>query len=187
MNHDGTPKVPPITAEAATDDQRAAMEPLGPMGELNIFRMLAIHPKLLRSWLPFGGRLLQGSSLSPRHRELVILRTAGHCGSGYEWGQHVGIGRDAGLTDEEIVACAGPLAGGWSDEDRAVLQGTDELLSNHRIADGTWDALVAAGWSDAQLVELTMLAGHYAMLAGMLNSIGVETEIPLPAIGSAGT
>lgn len=184
MRRAGTPKVSPVATAEATDSQRAALGPLGAMGELNIFRTLAIHPKLLRSWLPFGGRLLQGSSLSSRHRELVILRTAARCGSDYEWGQHVGIGRDAGLTDAEIAACADPLPGGWEVEDLTVLQAADELVEGHLIADGTWDALVATGWNEVQLVELTMLAGHYAMLAGMLNSIGVETEMPLPAIGS---
>lgn len=159
------------------------------MGELNIFRTLAVHPKLLRSWLPLGGRLLQGSTLDARLRELVILRTAARCGSDYEWGQHVAIGRDAGLSDEEILACAasGPDAiavSSWSAVERHLLGAVDELLGAHCVADPTWRALVGSGWSDSQLVELTMLVGHYAMLAGMLRSAGVETERPLPAIGS---
>lgn len=187
MNDGGAPRVAPVDHANLTDAQRTALEPLGPMGSLNIFRTLAVHPKLLRSWLPFGGRLLQGSALSSRHRELVILRTAARCGSDYEWGQHVGIGRDAGLTDGEIVACAEPTAGTthpWGEEDLAVLGATEELLGDHCVTETTWDRLVELGWTDPQLLELTMLAGHYAMLAGMLNSIGVETEMPLPTIGS---
>jgi len=158
------------------------------MARLNIFRTLAVHPKLLRSWLPFGGRLLQGSILSPRIRELVILRTAAMCESHYEWGQHVAIGRDAGLNDEEIVACAArPLSDSgfeWPDVDLLVLEATDQLVGEHCVADDTWASLAAAGWNDEQLVELTMLAGHYAMLAGMLRSAGVQTEALLPRIGS---
>lgn len=163
------------------------------MGELNIFRTLAVHPKLLRSWLPFGGRLLQGSTLAPRVRELVILRTAARCGSDYEWGQHVAIGRDAGLSDDEILGCGridadadGSLSGpvvAWSDVERHVLAAVDGLVADHRMADATWSALGDAGWSDAQLLELTMLAGHYAMLAGMLRSVAVQPDGPLPGIG----
>ena len=89
------PKVAPLADADATEAQLAALEPLGPMGALHIFRTLAVHPKLFRSWLPFGGRLLQGSTLTPRSRELVILRTAALCSCDYEWGQHVAIGRDA--------------------------------------------------------------------------------------------
>ncbi|UDY36567.1 carboxymuconolactone decarboxylase family protein [Dermatobacter hominis] len=178
------PKIAPLADADATEAQLAALEPLGPMAALHIFRTLAVHPKLFRSWLPFGGRLLQGSTLTPRARELAILRTAALCGSDYEWGQHVGIGRDAGLSDDEILACAVPTEpGGWDAVDLAVLTATEELVDGHRMSDATWDALTRLGWTDQQLIELTMLAGHYAMLAGMLRSVGVEPEGPLPAIG----
>lgn len=185
----GRPRITPIDDVTATDAQRDALAPLGPMAELNIFRTLAVHPKLLRSWLPFGGRLLQGSTLDARIRELVILRTAARCGSDYEWGQHVGIGRDAGLSDDEILGCAasGPDAStvtSWSGVERCVLGAVDELVGERCMEEATWRALSEAGWSDAQLVELPMLVGHYAMLAGMLRSVGVETEGPLPMIGS---
>lgn len=188
MNDGAAPRVAPVDHANLTDAQRTALEPLGPMGSLNIFTTLAVHPKLLASWLPFGGRLLQGSSLTPRVRELVILRTAARCGSRYEWGQHVGIARDAGLTDAEIVACAEPTPGTphpWGEEDLAVLGATDELLGDHCVTQTTWDRLVGRGWTDPQLLELTMLAGHYAMLAGMLRSAGVQTETALPPIGRA--
>jgi acyl-CoA dehydrogenase-like protein len=33
------------------------------------------------------------------------------------------------------------------------------------------------------LIELVVLAGHYALLAGVLNSLGVQPEGPLPALG----
>lgn len=184
MTEPPAPKIAPLTDAGADPFQQAALEPLGPAGSLHIFRTIAVHPKLFRSWLPLGGRLLQGSTLTPRIRELVILRTAALCGSDYEWGQHVGIGRDAGLTDEEIVDCAADAgAGHWDEEARTVLTATEQLVTDHRVADVQWNALVAAGWSDQQLIELTFLAGHYAMLAGTLRSVGVRTETPLPTVG----
>jgi len=42
----------------------------------NIFTTLAHHPKLLKRWMVFGNHVLNKSSLSPRDRELLILRTA---------------------------------------------------------------------------------------------------------------
>jgi alkylhydroperoxidase family enzyme len=89
------------------------------------------------------------------------------------------MGRDAGLTDDEIRA-VGRLdddlaAGSWSDGERAALQATDQLLADHRVTDVTWQALTADHDTE-QLIELCMLAGHYAMLAGVLNSAGVERE-----------
>lgn len=187
MTSDGDrgPRLDPVSDADLTDRQRAALEPLGPMGGMHIFRTLAAHPRLLSSWLPFGGRLLQGSTLTPRVRELVILRTAALCGSDYEWGQHVGIGRDAGLSDDEMVACSAPASDGpWTGTDLAVAIATEQLVTDHRMGDHCWQQLLDAGWSDEQLIELTMLAGHYAMLAGMLRSVGVETERPLPRVGA---
>jgi len=184
MTEADPPRIDPVRRSEATGEQLAVLEPLGPMGELNIFSTLAVHPKLMRSWLPFGGRLLQGSSLPARTREVVILRTAARCGSDYEWGQHVAIGLDAGLTEVEIVACSRPTGDHpWSAADRAVLVAVDEVVGDHVISGSTWSQLVDSGLGDSQLIELTMLAGHYAMLAGMLRSVGVLTEGPMPAIG----
>ena len=176
------PRLAPLTADELSDDQRTLLAAAPP---LNIFATLVRHPGLYRRWAPFGGKLLQGAKLPARDRELVILRVAFRCDAAYEWGQHVGIGRLAGLTDDEIRRVAvGPDATGWSDEDATTLRAVDELTDDHRIGDVTWAAL-AARYSDEQLIELPMLAGHYAMLAGVLNSCGVQPEGPLPALGQA--
>ncbi len=182
MSDTTPPRIPPVDRATADERQAELLDGLGPAGDLNIFRTLANHPKLMRSWLPFGGRLLQGSTLPERDRELVILRAAARCGSDYEWGQHVAIGRDAGLADEEIVAVGRSGTDGWPDWAATLLAAVDELLDDHRIADATWDAL-SVRYGPPQLIELAMLAGHYAMLAGVLRSAGVRTEGPLPTVG----
>jgi alkylhydroperoxidase family enzyme len=107
------------------------------------------------------------------------------CRSEYEWGQHVGIGRTAGLSDDEMRRIAAdPSAGAWSEWERTLLAAADELVVEHCLSDATWAAL-AESYSPQQLLELTMLAGQYAMLAGLLRSAGVQTEVPLPALGEA--
>ena len=125
----------------------------------------------------------QGGTLPERDRELVILRVAYLCSARYEWGQHVAIARTAGLTDEEILrVAAGPDEPGWAAPDVALLRAVDELHDDFCISDATWAAL-AERYADEQLIELPMLAGHYAMLAGVLNSLGVQPERPLPDLG----
>src|SRR5581483_3870898 len=134
---------------------------------------LVRHPKLYRRWSPFGGFLLQRSSFAPRDRELVILRTAYRCGSAYEWGQH---------DDEIRRVAAGPAAPGLPNEDATLLRAVDELHDDHCLSDDTW-SLVRGRFDDAELIELMMLTGHYTLLAGVLNSLGVQPEGPLPALG----
>jgi alkylhydroperoxidase family enzyme len=177
------PRVPPL-ADADLDD--AQRELLGASGSpLNIFRTLVRAPGLFRRWLPFGGKLLAGGKLPARDRELVILRTAFRCRGAYEWAQHVAIARTAGVADDEIARVAtGPDAPGWSADDAALLRAVDELHDDHGIGDATWSAL-AARYSTEQLIELPMLSGHYAMLAGVLNSLRVPLESDdLPALGA---
>lgn len=180
---DQTPRIAPVRRADADRYQNELFDIFGPGEPLHLFATLAHHSKLLRDWLPLGGRLLQGGLLDDRDRELVILRTSARCDSAYEWGQHVGIARGAGLADEEIVACAAdepttPLTG----QDRTLLAAVDELVDGHTVSDDTWAAL-AERFDQAELIELVMLVGHYVMLAGLLNAARVTTEGPLPAVG----
>ena len=159
------------------DEQQAELVRgvLAPGGTQNIFRTLVRHPGLFRKWMPFGGKLLAGK-LPARERELAILRVGWLCQSEYEWGQHVPIGKRAGLTDEEIARIPkGPRAEGWSDLDSAILRATDELHEDACIGDLTWERL-AKEYDDKQLIELVMAVGHYHLVSMTLNTLGVQRE-----------
>src|SRR5271169_1282466 len=117
------PRIPPLSPEEFPDSVTGTLEALqGPDGQvLNIFATLARHPALFKRWLPFGGRLLQGSELPARDRELLILRCGWNCRSDYEWGQHARIAATAGISEEEIARVAeGPDAAGWEPFDATL-------------------------------------------------------------------
>lgn len=173
------PRIPPLPEADWSDEQRTLLQP--PSSSDNVFSTLARHPRLLARWLPFARKLLLGSSLPPRDRELVILRVAWQTNAAYEWGQHVRLAREAGLTDEEIVRVA--HGGAWKDHDFALITAVDELIENHRLSEGTWEAL-SARYTEQQMIELPLLAGHYVMLAGALNSFGVPLDEGLPRFGA---
>ena len=181
------PRIPPLTADERDEQQR---ELLGDVGTAtgpasNIFDTLVRYPGLFRKWLPFGGKLLSGK-LPARDRELLILRTGWHCGSAYEWGQHVLIARAAGITDEEIDRVReGPAAPGWDAFERVLLTAADELHDDACISDATWASL-AARYDERQLIELPMLVGHYHMVAFTLNSLGVQREEGVPGLPTEG-
>lgn len=141
-----------------------------------IFTTLARHRRLFRPWLRFAGRLMPGGTLPRADTELVILRVSVNCGSDYEWDHHVALGRRAGLRDDQIARVAeGPEADGWTDHERALVRATDELAHDNVVGEATWTAL-RERYDDRQLIELCLLAGHYEMLAGALNSLGVEPD-----------
>jgi len=178
------PRIEPVDLGRLDADQRAALEPFlstdgGKVGGgkiLNIFRTLAHAPKALTAFLGWGNYILsKRNALSPRDRELVILRTGYNCRSGYEWTQHKRIGLDCGLTDDEIARIkAGPDADGWSELDQAMLRATDELTGDHFVTDATWAALAPLG--DKGRMDLVMTVGQYTQVSMILNSFGVQVE-----------
>ncbi len=142
----------------------------------NIFMTLANHEKLLKRWLVFSNHILSKSTLDPRDRELLILRTGWLCRSEYEWGQHVIIGKQAGLSDEEILRVAeGRNGKGWSVRESLLLKAVDELHADSMINNDTWESL-SGFYEQNQLMDLIFTVGQYRMVAMALNSFGVQLE-----------
>jgi alkylhydroperoxidase family enzyme len=176
------PRVVPLS-DAEIDPEIRQRIGDGPV--LNIFRTLAHHPKLMKRWLVFGNHVLGHSTLPPRERELVILRIGWLCRAGYEWGQHVRIGRAAGLSDAEIERIPrGADAPGWSDLERALLRATDELHEDAFVSDATWAAL-SQHLDTRQLMDLVFTVGQYQLVSMALNTFGVQPEPGLPPLPRA--
>jgi alkylhydroperoxidase family enzyme len=171
------PRIPPIDLADATDEQREMLAPFDKtLGVLNIFKTMARTPRALKRFNVWGGYVLgHGTSLSPRAREIVILRTGWLCRAGYEWVQHTRIGLDAGLSDEEIEAIKiGADAPGWSPADAALLAATDDLVRDHFISDERWRAL--GDFTDVQRMDLVYTVGQYTLVSMLLNSFGVQLD-----------
>ena len=112
---------------------------------INIFRVLMNHPKLAREWGRFGAYILSDKqTLTPRDREMAILRIGWLNQSPYEFEQHVRISKGIGISDDEIDRITkGPKAG-WNPHDGAILQAADDLFENsHRIGRDLEDVVVA--------------------------------------------
>lgn len=184
-----SPRIPPLPEGEWPDGLRRVLEARpqgleGRLGDNNIFATLARHEDLFRVWLRFGGFLLAEGVLSPRERELLILRTGWNCGSPYEWGQHVRIAAAIGMDRGEIMRVAeGPQADGWAPRDMALLRAADELHGHAKISPGTWSEL-ADTHDEAGLIEIAMLVGHYHLVAYALNSLEVELDDGLEGLPS---
>jgi 4-carboxymuconolactone decarboxylase len=182
-----TPRIPPLPETEWDDKDRAVIEVSqgGVAGASNLFSTLVRHRRLFRRWTAFAGVLLTGT-LPARDRELAILRTGWLCQAPYEWAQHVGIAGRAGITDEEILRVTeGPGAAGWTTLESALLTATDELHADGCISDGTW-AVLAAAYTDEQLVEVPMVIGQYHLVSFTLNSLGIQPEPGLPRLPGRG-
>lgn len=175
------PRVKALTEAEWDDDAKELLQPFVERGSvLNIFRTLANHPALARRWMVFANHILGKSTLAVRERELVILRIGYLCQSGYEWGQHVLIARQAGMTDEEIRSCkTGPDTAGISELDRLLLKATDELHEDAHVSDETWNQLTGH-LNQQQMMDLVFTVGQYNLVSMALNSFGVQADEGLP-------
>jgi alkylhydroperoxidase family enzyme len=139
-------------------------------------RVLSINKRILRPYLLWNMRVMPYGTLDRKQTEAVVLRTAFLCGSKYEWTQHKSIGKQVGMTREEVDAAALDPASEVLDQNtRMLLAAIPELLENHVLSEATFDDL-AGILSKAELLEFIMLVGNYAMLAGALNSFGAPIE-----------
>ena len=136
--------------------------------------VLARSPDLLAPFLGWAAALALNGVLSNRDHELLALRAAHNCGSKFEWDEHSDYARDAGLTDAEISAVAGPIAEGpWSPAEQALLQAADDLHATHDVADETW-AVLASYYDMPALAEILFVVGQYTMLSMVANAAGID-------------
>lgn len=171
------PRIEPLGEAELDPAARAALAALPERARgFNIFRTLARTPDALAAFLAWGNYVLSPrNTLSPRQRELAILRVGFLCGAGYEWAQHRIIGREAGIATAEIDAVKrGGDAPTWDALDRAILGACDELVRDHCITGATWAALAPLG--DRGRMDLVYTVGQYTQVSMLLNSFGVQLD-----------
>ncbi len=144
---------------------------------LNIFATMGHHPKLLKRFNLLGGYLLNKGLIPAREREIVILRVGWNAQAVYEFGQHTLIGKQTGLTDEEIAAIAGG-SHEWNADDQALIDLADDLCRDDVVSADTWARL--GRWNDAERIELVIVAGFYRLVSGFLNTFGVQLDEGVP-------
>lgn len=175
----------PIPPEEWDDDLRAFVKRAQPVASppLNFFRVMAHHPKLLQKWTVFAGRVLGKGILSPRDRELLVLRTVWNCGADYEWVHHSNLAPDHGLDERDIDALqVGPSSEVWDERERWLVQAADDLHSDAMLGEETFAAL-EQHYSPAELVEIVLLVGNYTLVSFFVRSFGVTLEEGVPGRG----
>ncbi len=143
---------------------------------LNVHKLLANNPPLLNAWWDFRKYMVAGGSLGKRNAELVILRTAVHVGSWYEWASHVerGLNSDMSLTDIERVM-DGPTHPDWTESDALLLLAVDELTSRGALDPGIIEKL-EANFGRKAVLDLIAMRSIYVMLGQILNTWEVELD-----------
>lgn len=171
------PRIAPL-AETQWDEKRRQLAATSSRSGLpdNAFRTLLNLPTLVEAVMPYTVYLSEQSTLSARHRELLVMRTAWLCGNQAIWSHHAESARKAGLTAREIHRIAeGPDATGWDSVEATLLRMADQLYRNSSIADATWKAL-SASYDQDHLMDAVETVGHFTVLSMVFNSFGVQPD-----------
>jgi len=132
-------------------------------GQLNVYRVMAHHPALLRAWSPLRQHVVRDSALGPERSEVVILRAAHRLGSPYEWAHHVSRARKLGFSDARITALRGTPIGG----DALIAAAVDSLFDEHRLPASLEEKLATAIGREA-VFDLIATVGFYTVLGYIL-------------------
>ena len=143
---------------------------------LNLYKVAAHSPKVFLNLIRLGNSVIGRMELSPKLREIVILRVATLTGSEYEWTQHVPVALQVGVSQRQLDTISDwENSPEFNDEERAVLQYTDEVAQKVKVTDQTFDRLKNL-FNEQAIVELTITIGYYGMLARLLVPLQVEVD-----------
>lgn len=175
-------RIPYADPASAPDKARRAFE--NAPAPLNIFRMLLNAPSCMPGFMSLGGAILSRQQLDPKLRELAILRVAALSQASYEWTQHVPIARACGATDPEIEAVQSGRLDALDPAASDVVEFAEECLREVRVSDRTLER-VRRRLSPREITELVLAVGFYMLVARVLESLGVDAEVPPPALAAA--
>ena len=169
------PRVPPRPESAWTAEQRAVVERYAPDGDPGAaLRTLVRFPALADRVMPLLTWVTGDSTLSPRHRALLVLRTAWLAQNGYLWSSQAARA-DHGLTAEEVRRVAEGTDEGWSTVERTLVGLADELFRNAAVTDRTWTELRRLydleGAADAVVTVAEITAASV-----LFNALGVQPD-----------
>jgi alkylhydroperoxidase family enzyme len=179
-SHAAGPRIAPVPESQRSAEQKALAERFASSAIPNAVATYLNHQLLAEHILPFEHYVSNDSGLPPRHRSLLILRTAWLTRSDYLWAHRAVGAQRAGVSNDELQRIAqGPDAKGWDAFEASVLRAADELHVDSFVSDTTWQAL-SARYNTNQLVDLVDTVGTLTMHAGAFNSLGIEIEAAFP-------
>lgn len=141
----------------------------------HVLGQLLHSPELLGPFLEWwvSGKL--GLAFSVREQELVILRMACLYASNYVWKHHVKVGREFGITDDELQGIKRGIYDLFSQREQAILQLTDEMVNKRTVSANSWQQ-----WGDQlsprEAVDLIALISQYVLFALTNNVLQVPLE-----------
>jgi uncharacterized peroxidase-related enzyme len=145
----------------------------------NLFRLVANSPAALEGYLGMMGALAKGA-LPAATRERIALAVAEVNGCNYCLAAHAYLGRTLAKLDDAEIAANRAGTSGDAQADAAVRFAVQVARARGHVAEAALQAVRAAGWSDAQVIEIVQ---HVALntWTNYINEVA-GTVVDFPAV-----
>lgn len=171
----------PTSIEASPAASRSLLEAVKRMlGSVpNLFRMIGNSPAALEGYLSFNGALSKGK-LDAKTRERIALAVAEVNGCDYCLAAHGYLGKNLAKLDDVEIAANRSGASADPKANAAVKFATQIVRARGHVSDVELQAAKAAGYNDAEIIEIV---SHVALntLTNYINNV-TGTEIDFPEV-----
>ena len=145
---------------------------------ISLNRAMANNPEASKAMSVLAMYIRHKSKLDSRLRELAILQVGYLARSPYEYSHHVKLGREAGVSDDDIRAIGEETAGRPTKLDelsKIVLRAAREMTNDLAMSDATFAALEKALGRE-KLIDLALAIGFYNSVVRLLGTLQIDVE-----------
>jgi len=182
------PRITPQSMSELSAEARAILEEIpgsglkGALFPTNVIGTLMHNADTFTPFIRYWVTSKLKMGLSVREQEIVILRMGMHYRSEYVWKHHVPVGREFGITEEELDAIRRPgLPIGFNHRETALVALTDEMVERRNVGQEAWE-LWSGAFQKREIIDLIALISQSVLFALTNNVMQVELEEPLLGI-----
>jgi AhpD family alkylhydroperoxidase len=172
-------RAPVHTVESAPEASRDTLKSLeAQFGKvLNIHGAMAASPVVLDSYAALQHSIGEHGTFDPKAREAIALVVAAVDRCSYCQAAHTAAGKAAGLTEQETIdARRGTSA---DPKLQALLDVVKQQMADAgNVDDATFQAAVAAGWTEAQVAESSVHVALNVLTNFFNHTVGTELDLP---------
>ncbi len=134
---------------------------------------------LLLPFIAATQREWPGARLSGRIKEMVVIKTSHINGCEYCYAHNTALGQAAGISHEQIADISSDdyrTSGRFSEREKVALLWAEHVTRNTARRRGDVYEQVKAQFSDAEIVELTLVCAMFNMINRINDSLEIEIE-----------
>jgi AhpD family alkylhydroperoxidase len=149
-------------------------------GILNLHRMMAHAPGLMKAWGELAMALRHHTKLPRALAEMIILRIAQEFDCEYVWLRHLPLAHACGVSEQKIEALAR-----WRDsnvftvQEHVAIEFCETAMQRKGIEAAEF-AAIRRHFSPQEMVEMVALVGNYVSTVIFIKALAVPAE-KLPA------